>query len=674
MSKRRRGSKAPPAAPSIARGGFGVPRVDQQAPDVRTIIREELAELTKTMALPAGTQSTSVSAAYLAQLNMRAGRPNPMAGLARDPLNNTSFGPGEPLYPSPLDPPLASGRPPPRLWEFPVSWNLQTTDTRMVPWRVLRDAADQVSIMRSCIETCKSAITGLDWSFGIDASRARVLAKRADTSSHAVIADLQDKFADDIDRLHQWWRKPDRINGWNFTDWIGALLEDQLVLDAVAVYPHLTLGGDLHSLELLDGSTIKPLLDHRGATPQPPFAAYQQILWGFPRSESSVPHPADQVAAEFVSAVYGRIEGPSAPTDSLIYKVRNRRTRGPYGFSCTERALIDVDLWLKRWEWLRAEYTAGVTPEMIIKVDAAMTPEQLRAYEAVYNDELSGRTNERHRARFLPDGFDPSYPQNFDSKFANDLDLHLIRLICAAFSVLPTSLGFTPNHGMGGMGGQGHQQGESDAQIERGTKPTAQWIVDLINEVSVNYLGMPPEVSFKFHGIDEDDETKSAALIEGYIGSALMTVNEGRDHLNMPRSVHPQANELLFKTPTGPAFLDPSVQPVGMPGNLPSAPWQGQPGAQQPPNQQQNQPAKKKPDTSSTSRDEQVQTNMPGDKKSEQKAFMMFIEKRGDRAWRDFMFNVHAPEVGKAANRLAAAGDVDAVKALFALTDDDIVT
>jgi hypothetical protein len=43
----------------------------------------------------------------------------------------------------------------------------------------------------------------------------------------------------------------------------------------------LTLGGGLHSAEIIDGATILPLLDHRGATPQPPLVAYQQVLQGF---------------------------------------------------------------------------------------------------------------------------------------------------------------------------------------------------------------------------------------------------------------------------------------------------------------------------------------------------------------------------------------------------------
>lgn len=642
MAKNRRRR---PATSSVT------PRPLNDGENVRSIIRDELS---KALALPPGAQTTSYSTEYLQALAQRQQFSGAMNPLPRDPNLNAPFGPGQPLLSAPISPLLPSGRPAPRQWEYPVSWNLQTSTTRLVPWSVLRDVSDQVSVVRSCIDTCKATITSLDWSFSIDSRRARALAKRSGTSNHEVIVDLQDKFADDIERLHQWWTRPNR--GWTFTEWLSAVLEDELVCDAVALYPRMSLGGDLLGVEHVDASTIKPLLDERGATPIPPLAAYQQILFGFPRGDLSAT-PNEDIDGEYADAVYGPIGFRGARTDTLIYKVRNRRTQGPYGFSPVEASLPAVDLWLKRWDWLRSEYTAGVTPEMIVKVAGNMTPEQLRQYEAVFNDDLSGRSDERHRARFLPDGFDPSYPDNAGNKFASDLDLHIIRLICAAFGVLPTSLGFTPNRGVGSMGASGHHQGEQDAQLERSTKPRASWVVDLINEISVNYLGMPPEVTFGFHGLDDEDEQKKATLLEGYVNNGLMVLNEGRDHLNLPRFGIEQANEPFIATPTGPAFFNPDVQPVGMPGNLPSAPQNGQSQIEGP-----TQPAIEA-GTTDAPRDEQVQGA-----KAEQKAFKEFAERRAGRSGvRDFVFKHHSRDIAEAANRLAEDGDMDAVKALFAL-------
>ena len=43
-----------------------------------------------------------------------------------------------------------------------------------------------------------------------------------------------------------------------------------------------SVSGDLYGLQILDGSTIKPLIDDRGMRPMTPYPAYQQILYGFP--------------------------------------------------------------------------------------------------------------------------------------------------------------------------------------------------------------------------------------------------------------------------------------------------------------------------------------------------------------------------------------------------------
>lgn len=638
-------------------------------PDIQAVVQEAVsAALTKALAIPSGGTATTISPSQLQMLRMQSRFTSSTTALDRDPYSDLAMlGPGLPLLPVPLDPLLPSGRPAPRRWQAPPSWNLQTTTTRKVPWELLRDAADNVSIVKSCIETCKSALTGLPWSFGVDSARARVLAKRSNTSSHAVIADLQDKFADDIDRLHQFWLKPDRISNWTFVEWLTALLDDELTLDAVAVYPHLQMNGDLHSLEILDSATIKPLLDHRAATPQPPWAAFQQILWGFPRGEYSqanihVNELPDGVDAQFVSAVYGPVKGTYAPTDALIYKVRNRRSGSPYGYSCVEQALPDIDLYLKRQEWLRAEFNAGVIPQMVVNVDSSMTAEQMREWQSILNDALSGNTGERHRATFMPQGFTASYPAGFEAKYSSDLDMQMIKLICASFGVMPTSLGFMPTGrgGSSGGGSSGSSSGRSmqlqqDAQLERSTKPRAEWVVDIINEISINYLGMPPEVTFAFHGLDDQDEQRSAELLESYIDTGLMVLNEGRDQLNLPRFNFPEANEPFLNTPTGPSFLNPEVKPVQMPGNLPSA-AQNQPGFK--PDQE--------PESPPGPRDEQVQ-DVPDDaaKLAEQKAFLAFVAKSDGPPDRSYAFCHQKLDVAIAANELASQSAIVAIQALF---------
>jgi hypothetical protein len=74
-----------------------------------------------------------------------------------------------------------------------------------------------------------------------------------------------------------------------FESWLSALLEERFVIDAVAI--HLRpprrrgagpFGSNLAALDLLDGSTIRPMFDLHGATPSGSSVAYQQYLWVSP--------------------------------------------------------------------------------------------------------------------------------------------------------------------------------------------------------------------------------------------------------------------------------------------------------------------------------------------------------------------------------------------------------
>lgn len=617
---------------------------------MRGIIRDELH---KALALPRGATATPMSAGYLQALGYH-GRPaatSATAALPRDPYDYTvGFGPGVPLLPAPLDPALGgTGRPAPRLSEYPVSANLQLTD-RHVPWTVLRDVADQVPLVRRCIEVRKASLVGMEWAFTVDSTRVARAAAAEGVTRGEVRARLAEKHADTIARLQQFWARPDRVSGWKFAQWLGAVIEEQMVLDAVCVYPHPRMNGELHSLELIDGSTIKPLIDYRGATPQPPFAAYQQVLQGFPRGE----FVAGEADAEFVSAVYGRPNMTGVGrSDTLIYERRYTRVNSPYGLPPTEQALADIDLWLLRVGWLKSEYATGVTPEMIVRVDTPMTPDQLKAYEAVFNDELQGPRDspQRHRARFLPAGFTESYPPGMEAKFNSDLDLHLMRLVCNDFDVLPSEIGIVPPTG---LGGKGWQEGEENSAARRGERPLAAWLTDLINDVSRQWLGMPDELTFQFLGLESEDEERDAAIRTGYINSGQKTLNEGRDELNLPRYQFDLADQPYVATGSGPVYFadlqEQHDQPDPPPGQPPAPP----PGQNVPP-----------PAEDEDAEDEEQETPAPAAAHAEAAKFLRYARRRTGQSWRDFAFTAWPAPIATTANELARRGDLDLAKALL---------
>jgi SPP1 gp7 family putative phage head morphogenesis protein len=456
-----------------------------------------------------------------------------------------AFGPGTPLTPAPLDPLRPdTGRPEPRLTEYPVSTNLPGITDRLVPWKVLRDAAGVGGLARRCIEIRKAEVATLDWTITIAQGAAEKAAADHPGMSRAdVEAELGRRLGPDIARCTAFWEKPNPREGESFAEWISKLLEEHLVLDAVAIYPRLTYGGDLYALEIIDGSTIKVLRDNTGGRPQPPQPAYQQILWGFPRGEFIADVDADGNVLNGYRA------------DRLIYKRRNVRTFTQYGYSPVEQALEDIDVWLRRRKWIRDEYTEGVLPAGMLENSGATgwTPEQILEYERGLNDTYAGQTAERHRLRVLPPGLKPWTSDDVAEKYRPDYDLFLIKQIAAHLDTTIAELGFTEP---GGLGSAGWHEGQADVNHRKGRLPTVRWLQQLITQISREHLAMPAELEFRFLGLEEEDEAAADEVARERVASGRMTFNEDRDRLGLPRYPFPEADMPMVVTTRGVIFLD----------------------------------------------------------------------------------------------------------------------
>lgn len=461
------------------------------------------------------------------------------------------FAPGLPLVPSPINPARRdTGRPEPRLWEYPVSWNLPGTGQRLIPWQTLRDAADRISLFRRCIEVRKDHMAGLRWDV-ILTEDAVEQAERDDPSTGR--SDLQramrQRLAPDIARLVQFWEQPDRGQGHDWTAWLSQALEELLVLDALPIYPRHTFGGDLYSFEVIDGTTIKPLLDERGGRPAAPLPAYQQILYGFPRGEFT---------AATVRAGDDQLVIPDAyAADELVYVRRSVRTWTPYGNSPVEQALDDGDLYLKRRAWMRGEYTHGTSVAGLYRlpVELGWSPEQLLEYERAFNDALSGSTEARQEAKFLPPGAEPVGNQSRDAlaeRYKPEYDLHLIKLVLAHFDTTLPELGFTEAKG---LGSQGYHEGQENVQ-HRKTLPITEFFEGLLTRISRLYLGMPQELEFKFLGLDDEDESTVDEVADRKVRGGRSTLNEERDRLGKPRYTFPDADKPFIVTGSTVTFLE----------------------------------------------------------------------------------------------------------------------
>jgi hypothetical protein len=597
--------------------------------------------------LPAGsvTQTEAEMRAQADALNMRQTYGNSIA-LPRAPFSaQVPFGPGLPITPGAINPLQDNGRPQPRRYEYQVAQNINVTETRLIPFKTLRAAADQIDILRRCIEVTKSKMNGLEWDITLGQDASEKITAESGGDHVRAMARAREKYTDEINRLREFWETPDKQNGLTWNDWLNIALEDVLVIDAWAVYPLPTVGGDLYAMQILDGSTIKPLIDDRGMRPMPPNAAYQQILYGFPRSEFSATDEDPKADGEFTS-------------DQLAYMVRNRRSISVYGFSPTERALPLADIYLRRQQWLRAEYTDGVLPELMFTTDEdwGNNPDLLRAYENILNDDLAGQTEQRKRARLLPKGLSPVVNEGYGEKFKDTLDDYLITSICGHYGVQPSEIGFAPKSG---LGGKGYEEGRAETAEAIGVGPLANWISKMVSNLSYTYLGMPRELEFRLMTSKRMDNESMARKADIEVKSAGKTINERRSEMGLPLLDTPQADMPLLVAGSDIFLFSPdgiinakeviSAPTLSGPDATPDAPTT--------PDTQNAKPEEVTPREAS-----EVEEEVDEETRTEVKAFMKWVSK-GKRA-RAFEFKSLDPIVGEALNRCAFDGDLDTARAL----------
>jgi hypothetical protein len=481
---------------------------------------------------------------------------NVSTALPRSPqLASVPFAPGMPIYPGAINPLRQdTGRPDPRRYEFQVAQNINVSDNRLVPFKTLRAVSDQIDIVRRCIEVRKAKLTGLDWDIVLSESATERIISESGGNHLTALKEAREALSPEIGRLRKFWETPDPQNGLAFTDWLSMSLEEIDVLDAWAIWPQVTVGGEIRGFQVLDGSTIKPLLDDRGMRPEPSVGpAFQQILFGFPRSEFNAGIDDENADGEFTS-------------DDLAYFVRNRRANSVYGLSPVERCLPLADIYLRRQQWIRSEFTDGTMPKSYLELPetTSLTPDQIRAYEDIYNDDLSGQTAQRNRLRILVPGGKLSFEEGYSDKFSDAMDNYLVTSICGHFGVLPTEIGFSAK---GGIGASGHQAGEAEAAESIGVIPTANWMSQMISALSYRFLGMPRELEFRLAPSERTNTQDAAARDDIRKRNGTLTVNENRSELGLPLIDTPEAdmpilvagNSVYFFGPDG---IQPATEPV----------------------------------------------------------------------------------------------------------------
>jgi len=390
-------------------------------------------------------------------------------GAGMNAIRDAWFGP---QLPPQEQIPQAEGR----QFDYPAGFNLRLTprETEPVNFATMRAMADGYDLMRLVIETRKDQLIRFKWK----------------------IKPKDDKVEPDerCAMLMEFFAQPDREHDWQ--DWLRILLEEMLVTDAPCLYPRMTRGGGVYGFELMDGTTIKRLIDEHGRTPMPPLPAYQQILKGIPAVD------------------YTR--------DELIYRPRNMRVNKLYGFSPVEQVITTVNIALRRQASQLSYYTDGSTPDLIFSVPKEWNVDAIRTFKAYWDSMLSGNLAARRGTMFVPEGVTPVNTK--EAVLKDQYDEWLSRIICYAFSVSPQALLAMMNRATAETAQQ--------TATEEGLFPLMTWVEGLINRCIWGYWGFT-DLHFAWDIEDKVSPTDQATIDETYIRAKVKTPDEVRGKLGL---------------------------------------------------------------------------------------------------------------------------------------------
>lgn len=378
---------------------------------------------------------------------------------------------------------------------------------QLTSFEILRALAD-FDLVRIAIEDVRNQILGMEWEIG-----------------------PKDEFKDDESladvcaRVKLVMERPDPLADLDFRTWLGRVLEEVLVTDALALYPRFDRAGRPIGLEQIDGATIKPLVDERGRPPVPPAPAYQQIIDGLPETEFTLP-----------IGEAGRGE--------LWYLPRNRRPDTPYGRSPTEQVLMTVNLALRSHTHDLSYFTHGTIPEMLKDAPAEWGPEQLRIYQQNFDDYLSGNSQRRSGVIFTPAGTSHN-PK--DRKWEYEFYEWLARVIAWSFGVSPLPIAKVLNRATA-------EQHESSA-LEAGPRPLADFIATVLNRF-IHRVLEEDRIEFRWGSDETEDPSVVYQRNIAYVGAGIRSIDDVRVEIGEePLGVGP-----MIQTSNGPRFVEDLVR------------------------------------------------------------------------------------------------------------------
>lgn len=314
-------------------------------------------------------------------------------------------------------------------------------------------------------------------------------------------------------------RKPDRRH--YFKNWLARWLWDVLAYDAGSLYRLRNRGGRCIGLMPVSGLTIAPLLDDWGNEPEGDAPAYVQYVNGLPWDWLTRADLIYEPMRPFNGSIYG-----SPPIEAIILNA-NTDIRTQLHF-------------LQR-------FTDGNVPEAFAAAPEKWGPEQIEAWQVLWDSFMYGDQAQKHQIKWMPGG--SSIVWSNEKDFTDGFSLFMMRKTCAGYHVVPTDLGFTDN--------ANYSTGESQADVAHkvGELPLMEYVEEILSQFVYDDLQLPLKFEWD-RGEDQDDRLVQAQADQVYIQSAVVGTEEIREmRYGLPKSARP-VPRFIFGERLGPVPLN----------------------------------------------------------------------------------------------------------------------
>lgn len=346
------------------------------------------------------------------------------------------YGPGESI--APIAPPDTL----PRTYDYAWNENINYAKRKYerVSFEQMRELAKENYLIRVILEKVKARLCMIRWEFRLRAQSGEHLASVRERSA----SDSRVKF------LYKLFERPDGEH--DQPEWWNAILEDRFVIDAASIWIARDSKDKIARLVPIDGSMINRLIDASGMTPQPPYAAYQQLVKGMP----AIPFTAED----------------------LLYAPANYRSYKLYGYSEIEQTIRLGETQINRAIWTLNHYTEGNIPELLVMFKSAdFSPGQIERFMQTAKSQLDGQSGERQRMFPLPDA---TVHELRGKELYEMFDEWMARIFCYQMGEPPTALVKAVN--------RASAQQMDDTREESGEKPFTYWMQSKLNRIIQNPL------------------------------------------------------------------------------------------------------------------------------------------------------------------------------------------